>query len=219
MLLTSNIFKLFFDKLPSQPHARHAQIQLFADFVTLFRFNEDLFEYAATVFSGANKIISWCWASVNLFEVIYFYLLGKLLFVCVWYASVDYATGTVKYCWFVHFLLFSPFLISMKLQHCRFCIEASKEKGTLSVPFMVFIYSSPLCIWLLSFNTSSACAPNTLAPWQGFCRKRYDSVPNEISARSSLAPRHLLLLRRLFSSNGEAYYCIPLSKSHLEKAR
>lgn len=30
-----------------------------------------------------------------------------------------------------------------------------------------------------------------------------------------LAPGHLLLLRRLFSSNGEAYHCIPLSKSNL----
>lgn len=51
----------------------------------------------------------------------------------------------------------------------------------------------------------------------GPCRKRYDIVPNEISVCSPTAPGHLLLLRRLFSSNGEAYYCIPLSESHLGK--
>lgn len=51
----------------------------------------------------------------------------------------------------------------------------------------------------------------------GPCRKRYDIVPNEISVCSLTAPGHLLLLRRLFSSNGEAYYCILLSESHLGK--
>lgn len=49
-------FLLFFNK--QLPHAEHARVQLFADFVTLLVFNEDLFEYGATVFSGANGIIS-----------------------------------------------------------------------------------------------------------------------------------------------------------------
>lgn len=38
-----------------QPRIEHTRVQLSVDLLTLFQFNEDLFEYAASVFSGAKR--------------------------------------------------------------------------------------------------------------------------------------------------------------------
>lgn len=142
------------------------------------------------------------------------------MFICAWYASVGSPPGTVQYCWFVQFFYFSFYysfsILStqvLNLQPCSFRIKASEEKGTSSVAcsFKV-LFGSDCCPLRLP-------VPELTGSVTGPCRKRYDIVPNEISVCFPTAPGHLLLLRRLFSSNGEAYYCIPLSESHLGKKR
>ncbi len=98
----------------------------------------------------------------------------------------------------------------LHLQHCSFHIKASEAHQARRAPLRC------------SFSIPARCplrlpVPELTGSVTGPCRKGYDIVSNEISACSPLAPGHLLLLRRLFSSSGEAYYCIPLSKSHLKK--
>ncbi len=98
----------------------------------------------------------------------------------------------------------------LHLQCCSFRIKASEAHQARRAPLRC------------SFSIPARCplrlpVPELTGSVTGPCRKGYDIVSNEISACSPLAPGHLLLLRRLFSSSGEAYYCIPLSKSHLGK--
>ncbi len=141
-----------------------------------------------------------------------FLSVGKLVFICAWYASVGFPPGMVKYCWFVQFLLLFLILSTqvLHLQRCSFRIKASEAHQARRAPLRC------------SFSIPARCplrlpVPELTGSVTGPCRKGYDIVSNEISACSPLAPGHLLLLRRLFSSSGEAYYCIPLSKSHLGK--
>lgn len=94
------------------------------------------------------------------------------------------------------------------LQRCSFRIKASEAHQARRAPLRRSSSIPARCPLRLP-------VPELTGSVTGPCRKGYGIVSNEISVCSSLAPGHLLLLRRLFSSNGEAYYCIPLSKSHL----
>lgn len=148
--------------------------------------------------------------SVSLFEVIYFYLWGSL---CLYVPGMQVLASHLGWLniaglcsFYFSFSILSTQVLN--LQRCSFHIKASEAHQARHAPLRCFSSIAARCPLRLP-------VPELTGSVTGPCRKRYDIVPNEISACSPLAPGHLLLLRRLFSSNGEAYYCIQLSKSHL----
>lgn len=150
--------------------------------------------------------------SVSLFEVIYFYLWGSL---CLYVPGMQVLASHLGWLniaglcsFYFSFSILSTQVLN--LQRCSFRIKASEAHQARHAPLRCSSSIAARCPLRLP-------VPELTGSVTGPCRKRYDIVPNEISACSPLAPGHLLLLRRLFSSNGEAYYCIPLSKSHLGK--
>lgn len=152
--------------------------------------------------------------SVSLFEVIYFYLWGSL---CLYVPGMQVLASHLGWLniaglcsFYFSFSILSTQVLN--LQRCSFHIKASEAHQARHAPLRCSSSIAARCPLRLP-------VPELTGSVTGPCRKRYDIVPNEISACSPLAPGHLLLLRRLFSSNGEAYYCIPLSKSHLGKKR